>query len=116
MANTNRDTLDKYTYSKSLNGDKIVYIARNSFGAVVFRAESQSKLQASIIDAVEEKKAREEADLMAKAKKEVVEEIKHPKKAIENKLREELAKRAEQKLKEQVLARKAALSQTTEAK
>lgn len=116
MADTNRETLDKYTYSKSLNGDKIVYIARNSFGAVVFRAESQSKLQTAIIDAIKEKKAKEEEAIMKQAKKEVIEELKHPKKALENKLRAELAKHAEQKLKEKVLARKAALSKEAETK
>ena len=109
MSVNSKATLEKYTYSNSLNGNVIVHIARNSSGAVVFRASSAEQLKTDILAYEEEKRARIEAATLEKAKKEVVEEIKHPKKAIENKLREELAKRAEQKLKEQVLARKAQL-------
>lgn len=51
----------KHELSLSLNGEKIVYIARNAAGNVVFRASSEEKLKSAIDDAIEAKEKQEEA-------------------------------------------------------
>ncbi len=100
----------------------IYFIARDTSGNVRLRSDSLAKLQ-NEINSFEETpitqdssktKQRVSKTELTQAKKEavkqVLDEIRHPKKAFDNKLRAELAKRAEQKLKAQVQSRKAALA------
>jgi hypothetical protein len=63
----------RYEFSQSLNGDKIVHIARNSAGMVIFRADSE-KLLKEMIDRYwknreHEEKLAQAAAAKAKAKK-----------------------------------------------
>lgn len=111
----------KFDIAKSKNQGRSYFIARDSSGNVRLRAASLALLQKEI-DAYEppitqdhsKTKQRISTAELNEAKKEavkqVVEDIVNPKKAFENKLRAELAKRTEQSLKEQVLARKKSLA------
>ena len=56
----------RYELSQSLNGTKIVQIARNAIGAVVFREESVKKLKLAIDKHIERK--QKEAEIAAQAK------------------------------------------------
>ncbi|KKP72464.1 MAG: hypothetical protein UR68_C0015G0025 [Candidatus Roizmanbacteria bacterium GW2011_GWA2_35_19] len=49
-----------FEFSRSLNGDDIVYIARNPVGLVIYRAKSESDLKKVIDNAIEERRRREE--------------------------------------------------------
>lgn len=112
----------KFDIAKSKNQGRTYFIARDSSGNVRLRAASLEMLQKEIetyeppvsqdhsktkqiISQIELKEAKKEAT------KQLINDLAHPKKAFDNKLRAELAKRAEQKLKKQVLEHKAALSQ-----
>jgi len=46
----------KYELSQSLNGDRIVHIARNALGNVIFRAPSEQKLVKAIDDSIKEQR------------------------------------------------------------
>lgn len=83
----------RYELSMSLNGSKIVHIARNSAGNVVFREPSEDKLKKAI-DSFEEQKRRdeEEREKMVAQKAKAKEERK-AKKLFSNKLQEEVQER-----------------------
>lgn len=49
----------RYELSRSLNGNKIIYIARNAVGNVVFRESSEENLKKAI-DELENQKPKEE--------------------------------------------------------
>ena len=67
----------RYEFSKSLYGNEIKFIARNSIGMVVFRAESEKKLKQAIDNLYKE---RERQELLA-AKAEAAKKAK-PKRAL----------------------------------
>lgn len=59
----------KYEFSLSLNGTKIVHIARNAAGFVVFRESSEAKLKKAIDKSIEEKQRQEELEAKERADK-----------------------------------------------
>ena len=52
----------QYELSRSLNGDKVVCIARNALGNVIFRATSESELQKMIDKSIDERRRWEESE------------------------------------------------------
>lgn len=60
----------RYEFSLSQNGDKLVYIARNAAGNVVFREHSEQALKKAIDNAIREKERQAQLDLQAKLNKE----------------------------------------------
>ncbi len=69
----------KFELSLSQNGEKVIYIARNYSGAVIFRAENEKEIKDMIDTAIqnqlniekerEEKRLKKEEEKMAKKKK-----------------------------------------------
>ena len=59
----------KHELSQSLNGDSIIYIARNAAGNVVFRETSEEKLKKEIDRSIEEQQRLVELEERKKAEK-----------------------------------------------
>ena len=59
----------RYELSLSLTGNKIVHIARNAAGNVVFREASENKLKKAIDRSIEERQRLEELEAKKKATK-----------------------------------------------
>ena len=57
----------RYELSLSQNGDKLVHIARNAAGNVVFRESSEGNLKKAIDRSIEEKARLEEQETKRKA-------------------------------------------------
>lgn len=57
----------RYELSQSLNGTRIVHIARNAAGNVVFRESSESNLRKAIDKSIAEKARLEELETKKKA-------------------------------------------------
>ncbi len=72
---------NKFAISKSLNGDQVVYIARDKSGAVRFRENSQEELEKAIKTHIDDKKS---PPAPATSKKTTIDPDK--KKFLENKL------------------------------
>lgn len=72
----------KYYLSQSLNGDKIVWIARNPMGVVVIRESSLEKLKREI-DRRDKQEQEAKRNLKAKANKEDNKETTTEKTALE---------------------------------
>lgn len=58
-----------YEFSLSLNGTKIVHIARNAAGNVIFREPSEQKLKKAIDRSIEERQRKEELEAKERAAK-----------------------------------------------
>ena len=80
----------KYEFSLSLNGDKIMSIARNAAGMVIFRAQSEKELKNAIDEAIKkqgEQVRLTELDLQKKLAQENRENKKRkPKETLANEL------------------------------
>lgn len=81
----------RYELSRSLNGNKIVYIARNAAGNVVFRESSEENLKKAIDQHEDEKRRAEEEKEKLLAHKEETRSKK--KKLLKNTLQEEIQER-----------------------
>lgn len=53
-------TNEKFTFGRSLNGNQIVYLARDKSGIVRFRESSQEKLEKTIKTHIEEERKKTE--------------------------------------------------------
>jgi len=60
----------RYELSQSLNGDHIIFIARNAIGNVVFRESSEERVKSAIDRAQEERQKQESLAAKKKAERE----------------------------------------------
>lgn len=84
----------RYELSQSLTGDKIVHIARNALGNVVFREPSLKKLKKAIDKSEKEKEKRAQLEAKKEAEKKAL-SLKRKKKSTEEEEEEEKSLKVE---------------------
>ncbi|OGE25562.1 hypothetical protein A3H85_00215 [Candidatus Daviesbacteria bacterium RIFCSPLOWO2_02_FULL_40_8] len=111
----------KFNISRSLNGDKIILIARTPDGEVLLRAKDENEMQKLIEEynkLEEEKNTKnkpETRSLIGAIFREQTDQNEEPKKFLQNELKEQIEKRTEE-IQKKTVVKKSQSEEETEAR